>query len=307
MTSLTKASYVGDRTTGRRWRAIALAVVLAVVATGCATFPNKGPGLTGPRPGLLQSTDQADFSAKFGTTAAVAISDLGGATIVRAGDTRAPYAWSNSKVLIVAQTLLDVGGPSKLTSTQRSKITAALTASDNDAAKYLYDQLVARHGGVTATAAVLTRLLRRAGDSTTNVSTVGRSTFTTHGQTLWPVEMQAQFLSSLGRNCLLDATSTNYLINQMSNSIPSQRFGLGTIGALAYKGGWGPDPNGAYLVRQMGLVRTSSGNLATVAITARPTDGTFAGGQALLSRVSAWVQTHVGPASAPVPCPKPVP
>lgn len=298
---------MGHGYAARLWRVLALAVVLVVVATGCATFPNRGPGLTGTRPVLLQPADQADFSAKFGTTAAVAVSDLGGATIARAGDSRSPYAWSTSKVLIVAQTLIDMGGPSKLTATQRTKITAALTASDNDAAKYLYDQLVARHGGVTATAAVLTRLLRRAGDATTNVSTVSRSTFTTHGQTLWPVEMQAQFLSSLGRNCLLDATSTDYLINQMSNTIPAQRFGLGTIGALAYKGGWGPDPNGGYLVRQMGLVRTSSGYLATVAITARPTDGTYAGGQALLSRVSSWVQTHVGPASAPVPCPKPAP
>lgn len=281
-------------------------IAMVLLATGCATVANRGPGLTGPvRPALLQSADQVDFSAKFGNRASVAVTDLAGAPIVRAGDVRSPYAWSTSKVLIVAQTLRDAGGSAKLTATQRAKITLALAASDNEAAKVLYDQLLARHGGVAATAAVLTTLLRRAGDPTTNVATVGRSTYTTHGQTLWSAEMQAQFMSSLARNCLLDAASTDYLLNAMSAPIASQRFGLGTVGALAYKGGWGPDPGGAYLVRQMGLVRTSSGKLAAVAITARPTDGTFASGQTLVSQVAAWAATHVGPASAAVPCATP--
>jgi hypothetical protein len=281
-------------------------VVLAV--GGCATLPNSGPGLAGTAgPALLQNADQIDFTARFGNRAAVAVTDLGGAPIVRAGDARPPYAWSTSKVLIVAQTLLDVGGPAGLSGTQRAKVTAALSASDNDAAKFLYDQLVARHGGVAATAAVLTALVRRAGDPRTSVSTVGRSTFTTHGQTLWPVEQQAQFMSSLGRNCLLDANSTDYLIRELSAPVAWQRFGLGSIDSVGYKGGWGPDPDGAYLVRQMGLVRTSSGHFAAVAITARPADGSFASGQALLTEVAAWIAAHATGASAPVPCPAPVP
>ena len=60
------------------------------------------------------------------------------------------------------------------------------------------------------------------------------------------------------------------------------------------KGGWGPDPDGKYLVRQMGLLKTSSGYRAAVAITARPPDGTYASGQVLLSQVASWLKANIG-------------
>ena len=57
------------------------------------------------------------------------------------GDSRAPYAWSTAKILIVAQTLLDSGGPNNLTEEQRSLISSALASSDNEAAAALHRQM----------------------------------------------------------------------------------------------------------------------------------------------------------------------
>ena len=100
----------------------------------------------------------------------------------------------------------------------------------------------------------MTDLLRRARDSTTQVSAVGRGSFSPYGQTLWPVSAQTRFMTSLARGCLLDRASTTYLLALMNEVIPGQRWGFGTLPSVsALKGGWGPDPDGGYLVRQMGL------------------------------------------------------
>lgn len=286
----------------RRWRA-AVAAGLAVLTVGAAAGPaaaltNNGPRIGAPTPALLDAADQASFTRQFGNTASVAVTDLAAAPIVRAGDTRSPYAWSTSKVLIATTLVKNVGGYQRLTPTQRAQVTSAFTVSDNTAAASLFSSLSARTGGLVGASTAMTKVLRAGGDTRTVVSTVGRSTFSTYGQTLWPVEQQAQFMSSLTRNCLVDRASTAYLLDQMGHTTPSQRFGLGTVRAAMFKGGWGPDPDGKYLVRQMGLLMTSSGNRAAVAITARPPDGTYASGQALLGRVAVWLKANIGPAPA---------
>lgn len=279
-----------------------IATLALAALSQCSTIPNHGPQIGAPTPAMLDTNDQVDFNKKFGSTASVAVTDLAAAPIVRVGDTRSPYAWSTSKVLIVTTLVKDLGGSSKLTATQRSQVTSAFTVSDNAAAAALFNSLAQRKGGLVPASAAMTQVLRTGGDTQTVVSTQGRSTFSTYGQTLWSVENQAQFMSSLARSCLLDATSTSYVITQLSNTTSSQRFGLGTVGAAVFKGGWGPDPDGKYLVRQMGLLKTSSGYRAAVAITARPPDGTYASGQVLLSQVASWLKANIGPAPAPRNC-----
>ena len=64
-----------------------------------------------------------------------------------------------------------------------------------------------------------------------------------------------------------------------------QRWGLGVLGDdVELKGGWGPNPDGRRLVRQMGLV----GSLA-VALAALPADGSFESGTAMLDRLAQWL------------------
>ena len=73
----------------------------------------------------------------------------------------------------------------------------------------------------------MNQLLRKAGDESTSVSTQGRSTYSTYGQTLWSSQAQASFMSALMRGCVLDGQSTTFLREQMGNVVPDQRWGLG--------------------------------------------------------------------------------
>lgn len=281
---------------------VAVIIVVAGLLAGCMVVPNRGPGIGVPTAALLDSTDQMDFNRRFGNSASVAVTDMAAAPIVRAGDVRSPYAWSTSKLLLAATLIRQVGGADKLSAQEKAWIASALSASDNSAAAWLFFVLAMRTGGLVPASAAMTQTLRAAGDSQTVVSTTTRSSYSTHGQTLWSVENQAQFLASLARTCLLDSTSTAYLIDASSRVVPEQRFGLATVGVTTFKGGWGRDPDGKYLVRQMGLLSTPGGGWAVVAITARPADGSYASGQVLLTDVARWVAANVGPASPARTC-----
>jgi hypothetical protein len=45
----------------------------------------------------------------------------------------------------------------------------------------------------------------------------------------------------------------------MGQATADQRWGLGTLPGARYKGGWGPSPDGRYLVRQIDIIDTPSG------------------------------------------------
>ena len=49
------------------------------------------------------------------------------------------------------------------------------------------------------------------------------------------------------------AGGTDVLV-AMSNIADDQRYGLGTIPGAVFKGGWGPEPENGYVVRQFGLM-----------------------------------------------------
>lgn len=227
---------------------------------------------------------------------------LDGGPAISTPETGSTYAWSTAKPLIVARLLADVGGPNGLTPAQRQLISASLSISDNEAAAALHRELVATYGSVEGAAAAMAELLVSAGDTQTEVSTVGRSTSSTYGQTLWPAAAQAEFLAALARGCVVDPASTDYLVAAMGTVDPSTSWGLGTIDAVAFKGGWGPDPDGAYLVRQMGIVTAPDGHQYAVAVITHPDSGSFAGGQALVTEVAAWVANNVDTAPAAVGC-----
>ncbi len=252
--------------------------------------------------GLLTEESLKEFASRYGNTASIAVTGLDGKSSPAVGDTRAPYAWSTAKILIVAQTLLDSGGPANLTEEQRNLISSSLSTSDNEAAAALHRQIEAGHGGLQGAADAMNQLLRKAGDESTSISTQGRSTYSTYGQTLWSSQAQATFMSALMRGCVLDGQSTTFLREQMGNVVPDQRWGLGEVQSPAFKGGWGPDPDGKYLVRQVGVVPAGDGNLYAVAFTARPEDGSFESGQRLASDIAHWLQQHVSSAPGPQAC-----
>ena len=69
-------------------------------------------------------------------------------------------------------------------------------------------------------------------------------------------------------------------------------WGLGSAGVPAlWKGGWGPGLDGAYLVRQMGVLFIGdSGTVVTLA--AIPSDGQFATGQSMATAIAQWLAEH---------------
>ena len=96
----------------------------------------------------------------------------------------------------------------------------------------------------------------------------------------------------------------------MENVVADQRWGLGQAGtpggaAVAFKGGWGPEPSGGYLVRQSGIVTDGEEGyaLSVIAIPDDTSEASFASGQDLVSEAAALVAEHAGAGSkASVTC-----
>lgn len=282
--------------------------------------------------GVLSAADLADFRARFGESAGLAIVALDGSAAQFVGDSRTPYAWSTSKVLVVATLLREVGAVSALTDEQRELVTAALSASDNESAALLMAEIEDRRGGFDAGLAALTDVLRTVGDTTTTASAT--DDYST-GETVWPLSAQAEFVAQLRRGCLLDPTSRDYLFAEMAGVIEEQQWGLGEVGSPAYKGGWDVDDDDLLYVRQVGVLRTPDGVEYVVGLSARtpiaaptapaspdPTadfdqewadvgdawvsddgeDISFASSEQLAGDVARWVVEHVTSAPTPKPC-----
>ena len=162
----------------------------------------------------------------------------------------------------------------------------AITQSDNDAAMALWAQL-----GTPTNAAVQTQaVLRATGDSDTSVpAQTVRPGFTPFGQANWSLAAQAAFAAKLP--CLANAAPVLQLMREVT---PSQRWGVGTLPIpVAFKGGWGPGTNGAYLVRQMAVVTMSNGAQLGMALAFAPSDGRFESAVTGLTALAHWAAENV--------------
>ncbi len=162
---------------------------------------------------------------------------------------------------------------------------SAITASDNAAAEALWEGL----GSPTSAAAQVEAVLRAGGDPTVVQSQRVRAGFTAFGQTEWSLANQA--VSAAALPCIAHSAGVLALMGQVT---ADQRWGLGASGAPAqFKGGWGPDPGGRYLVRQMGVLTLPDTGRVGIALAAEPSDGTFAGGVRDVSALAAWAVTNL--------------
>ena len=138
---------------------------------------------------------------------------------------------------------------------------AAITRSDNDAALRLWHALDDGPAEVEA-------VLRRAGDSQTTLEREsdprGWSSF---GRTVWSLEAAATFYRALARGELLTPADTERVLDAMGRVVPDQRWGLGELTGIRFKGGWGPseEPGGGYEVIQVGIAGHRVIALAAVA------------------------------------------
>jgi Beta-lactamase enzyme family len=142
-------------------------------------------------------------------------------------------------------------------------IEAAITRSDNDAARLLWDRL-------DDGAAEVEAVLRQAGDTETTLERDpdprGYSSF---GRTVWSLPGALALYGALARGELLPASDTERVLDAMGRIVPEQRWGLGRIPGIRFKGGWGPreEPEGGYEVIQVGIAGPT-----VIAIAARGED-----------------------------------
>jgi hypothetical protein len=210
--------------------------------------------------------------------------------VAQLGTLREGVAWSTIKVAVaLAIEARFAGVPSAST---QELMRRAITASDNAAAEELWAML----GSPDVAGAAVQRVLAATGDTSTSIETrVLRPGFTSFGQTIWPLAAQQRFIAGL--NCLPRAQPVLALMEQIE---PDQRWGLGSVGSGSrFKGGWGPDPSGRYLVRQMGIIRLPNGRLLATSIATIPTDGSFGTGTANLGAIAQWLVSHVNAAAVP--------
>jgi hypothetical protein len=231
---------------------------------------------------LIAATDRARFQAlesDLRGEVGLALSPVGsGEAVEELGSLRGGVAWSTIKVPLALA--VAVREP---TERDEELIDAALTVSDNDASLALWERL----GPPEVAASAVQDVLAAAGDSSTRVeANVLRPGFTPFGQTQWSLAAQVRLMAALP-----DLPNADEIRARMRRVVPEQRWGLAVIGEdVELKGGWGPDPDGRHLVRQMGI----AGPLA-VALAAIPADGSFESGTDMLDRLAQWLGESQGP------------
>lgn len=221
-----------------------------------------------------------DLSASFEDLAAtlpageVGVAIFDGQSVTRYGSWNVGAAWSTIKVpLSIAALRVDPGSA-------QDQMEQAISQSDNAAADYLWSML----GDPNTAADAVDSVLREGGDLSTIVqSQQVHPPYSPYGQTDWPTDQAAIFAFQLP--CITGSAS---VIAQMRSLGGNQQWGLASFADVAAKGGWGPEPDGGYLVRQLALVTNSVGTFG-VSLAAKPADGSFETGKAMLDGVGAWV------------------
>lgn len=257
----------------------------------------------------------ADARASFGRLQSslaghleLTVAPLGAGAAETLGGDLPAHGWSTTKVPVLAA-LLEARGET-LTSEEQSWAESAITESSNQAVLDLFHDLERIEGGLVGASTYVQDLLRKSGDQETVVATAPppAGAVTTFGQTEWKPSNAAKFFSALARGCLLARAGTDYILGLMQQIEPSESWGLGAAGfsSVAFKGGWGPEPSGAYLVRQSGIVDVGSSGAVAVAIVAFPPagSGSFEAGTQMVTKGATWLREHLRAVSrASVGCP----
>ena len=250
-------------------------------STAPATSAVEGPNSIASASPEPNSTDPlaasfAELSSNIPGEVGVAIAGGDGVRVF--GQWAEGPAWSTIKVPLA------MAGLRQSNESTTSLVARAIEQSDNAAAMEIWGQL--GHPKVAADA--VQGILREGGDTVTLVQSERiRPEFTPFGQTIWSTAAQAQFAATLP--CL---STSETVLKDMRNLAVDQRWGLAKRADTATKGGWGPSPNGSYLVRQLGVISAPSGTLG-ISLSAAPADGQFDSGIAHVGKLAEWVEVHL--------------
>ena len=268
---------------------------------GTATGQARSPAAIGQStPPVLDAGANASFeqlASSLPGPIELAVAPLGSGKPRTLGANTAAPGWSTTKVAVL--TALLQAKEEDLTADEQSWAESAITESNNQSVLDLFHELERIEGGLVGASGYMQELLRHSGDEETTVATAPppAGAVTTFGQTEWKPSNAVKFFSALARGCLLAPRGTSYVLGLMQRIEPSESWGLGSAGfaSVAFKGGWGPEPNGAYLVRQSGIVDVGSSRAVAVAIVAFPPAGagSFETGTAMLTDTAAWLRAHL--------------
>lgn len=249
--------------------AVTVAVLIMLLTAADAQPPSSRIALT---------ASFAALSRRLPGTVGLAFAPVGGHQAVTFGDWTSGVAWSTSKVPLAVAALREQPQAAK------TDAVLAITASDNAAAEQLWSLL----GSPTVAAGAVAAVLREGTDTITQVQSERvRPEYTAFGQTEWSTTQQALFTAHLP--CIEVGPD---VVALMQTLIPDHQWGLARLPGTAAKGGWGPGKNGAYLVRQLGIIPNGSGWTA-ISLAAEPKSGTFADGIALLDQLTQWLAHHL--------------
>ncbi|MCZ0731251.1 hypothetical protein [Mycolicibacterium iranicum] len=234
-----------------------------------------------PDPPLGPSSERlADLSTSFeqlGNTlpaGEVGLVLFAGEGATQYGTWNSGAAWSTIKVpLSIAALRADQA-------TAEPLIERAISLSDNAAADQLWGMLGSPAEAATAVDAVL----REGHDAATVVEYQQRQApYSAYGQTYWKGADLATFAFELP--CVVGSLA---VLEHMRNLGGNQQWGVAPFERVAAKGGWGPGPDGQYLVRQLALVENDDGTFGA-SLAAKPADGTFETGKAIVDALGSWL------------------
>ena len=291
----------GSRAHMRRGGSILLAAVLGGALVACSGDDAAGPTateviyVTGSQSVSASASvpssagkapSKAKLAARFTTLSAtlgqpvgVSIAPVGGGDALSFGDQVPQVAWSTIKV------------PLALAAQRKNGVlpaeAPAIVDSDNGSAEALWASL----GTAEQAAQAVTAVLREGGDQTTIVPSVkSRPEFTVFGQTVWALDDAATFTAQLP--CLPDSGEVVGLMGRVS---ANQSWGIEVIPnrTTAVKGGWGPSPDGGYVVRQIGIVTRKDGKQTAVALSTYAPGASMGSGIAALNQVGEWIGANM--------------
>ena len=211
----------------------------------------------------------AEVSKKHNVQVGVAI--LGENGPLHAGKLNEEGAWSTIKVPIagaVEEKLrhVEAHGQPVPRAAMEADMDAAIHYSDNDAAFRLWMYV---GDGSDRTAAYKVRdYMHRVGDPTNAAKQFEDGVYIGFGAIKWKLTDQVKFMD--GFRCM---NGSDKVLTRMEHIIPEHKYGLAKINGAQFKGGWGPEPDGRFIYRQLGLVPGPNGEMTPVAIMAIPNDG----------------------------------
>lgn len=191
-------------------------------------------------------------------------------------------AWGTISVPIAVAALDAADNPDELA----ASLDQAISLSDEDAVTEVWQSL----GTPPEASDSVRKELVRGGDPNTQVPTKPpRPGASIPDQTVWALTDQATYISTLA--CTQPAQP---ILDRMTQIVPDERWGLGQLPTTAFKGGWGPDAKGNYVVRQVGTLKLTDGSYVGIAMAAQADDGSRTSATELLSDLAHLVDQQAG-------------